>query len=84
MPITQTTLLGLYGTLRALILINETTATLLAGLTAYKTIQPLRDAMLEAAEVLKLASAHAEQEAIAIVLHDGEGIKINPITGAAE
>ncbi len=83
MPISQLTVLALYGELRNLVLSIERETYAMAAAEKLPGHGGMRTARIESLTRLKAAAMSAEQGAIAVILTDAPAIDINPLTGEA-
>lgn len=82
MPISQTTVLALYGELRAVTLLIEREAEWLLELAAQQETDEASETIVQRLTAMRRASQAAERHAIEIMLEEVPRVKINPLTGA--
>lgn len=84
MPITQTTVLALYGEVRAMVLLAERAAEFLVEASANTQDEALRRSYSQQIQLLRGASHDAERHAIEVLMEDAPKLRINPLDGSIE
>jgi hypothetical protein len=83
MPISQLTVLALYGEMFNLVSKVEMTAELLSRYAVTTRSEALREALEKQAAGLRADCKEAQRHAIETILEDAPSISINPLTGEA-
>jgi hypothetical protein len=84
MPITQTTVLALYGELRAMVLLIEREAEHQLEFAAFLRPSPAYDEQMERIKAMRQAAHDAERHGIEVLMEDAPKLKINPLDGSIE
>ncbi len=84
MPISQITVLALYGELRRAISLIEQAAVTLNVDKSMNRATDLQRSMADLSSGLLMRAREIERAGIAVLLQDAPQIKVNPLTGEAE
>ena len=84
MPITQSTVLALYGELRALVLLVEREAEWLLEAAAAAGDTQLAEDLNMRVRTMRQVAHDAERHGIEVLMEDAPKLKINPLDGSIE